>query len=122
MKALNFIPVVVFLLCSCGESVFIKHTLKAEKMGNCTTVNTAVKMESNINGERYIFEECLPDNFNEQQCTVKQVGDSVLVSFPEKAPQNSLYRLTLDVETNPPYHHIVLGTHDAIIIVPATKF
>lgn len=97
--------------------------MKAEKKGTCTNEISSVKMESNINGERYVFDECLPENFDGKTYEVVRKGDSLLVTFPA-APSAStaLFTVTLDIQANPVYTTIKLGERDPITIKTITKF
>lgn len=97
-----------FLLASCSNS-FINHELKADLTGDCMSVKQPVKMVSNINGERYEFNLCLDDGFDDKNYKVERKGDSLIVSFPKPATKASNYKLTLDIDAKPPYHHILLG-------------
>lgn len=110
-------------LCSCEEGSYIKHELTGTKKGACADENTAVKMESNINGERYVFEECLPEDFDGKAYDVVRRNDSLFVTFPQKqAGKTALFTLTLDIQANPVYKCIQLGGREPIHIKTITKF
>ena len=66
-------------------------------------------MISNINGERYEFDYCLNEGFDEKAYTVERKGDSLVVIFPKSTSKTALYKLILDIDAKPAYHHIVLG-------------
>ena len=111
----------IFFCCSCSDA-FINHSLKAERTGDCNSQPSPVKMISNINGERYEFEYCLPEGFNGKDYTVTRVGDSLLVKFPAKEGRLVGYKLTLDVDVKPPYRFITLGEGGQTISVkPAER-
>lgn len=107
MKYISLIAIIVWL-ASCSDS-FINHELKAERIGECTQQRNAVKMISNINGERYEFEYCLEENYNGKDYKVERKGDSLVVSFPVATTKAAKYKLTLDIDAKPTYHHILLG-------------
>jgi hypothetical protein len=98
----------ILLLSSCGPDTFINHEMKAEKIGTCTNDAVPVKMTGNINGERYDY-------------TIERSGDSLLVKFPATTKKTVLYKLTLDVDAKPAYHHIKLG-EQTLEIAPTDKF
>jgi hypothetical protein len=108
------------LIFSCSNS-FINHDLKYEKIGDCTAVPESINMISNINGERYEFYSCIDDGFDGQHYTVVRKGDSVIVNFPKTPSQKkAMYKLILDVDAKPNYHHIILDERE-LTIVPAEK-
>ncbi|HMD00455.1 MAG TPA: hypothetical protein VKH37_09890 [Ferruginibacter sp.] len=95
-------------LCSCSNS-FINHKLEYKKVGDCKETPKDIKMNSNINGERYEFLACADDDFDGKAYTVDRKGDSIIVAFPKSATKKqSLFSLTLDIDAKPAYHHIVL--------------
>ena len=109
----------IVLLSSCSNS-FINYELKAERIGECTEQRMPVKMISNINGERYEFDYCLNEAFNAKDYKVERKGDSLIVSFPKPEAKTALYKLILDIDAKPGYHHILLG--DKLLeIVPSEK-
>ena len=107
------------LLFSCSDS-FINHELKYEKIGECAAYSQTINMISNINGERYEFFSCIDDGFDGKNYTLVRKGDSVIVDFPKTATKKSLYKLTLDVDAKPNYHHIILDGRE-VTVVPAEK-
>ncbi len=115
-----FIIICCCFLFSCSDS-FINHELKSEKLGECTDYSQSIKMISNINGERYEFNSCLDDGFDGKNYTLLRNGDSIIVNFPKSTSQKkSLYKLILDVDAKPGYHHIILDGRE-ITIVPKEK-
>lgn len=102
--------IILVFLSACGPDNFINHQLQAEKMGSCTNKISPVKITSNINGERYEFEICLEDCFNEKNYIVERKGDSLLVQFPTPGNKpTALYKLILDIDAKPAYRNISLG-------------
>jgi len=107
-------------LFSCSNS-FINHELKYEKFGDCSDYSQSINMISNINGERYQFFSCIDENFDGKNYTLVRRGDSVIVDFPKTANQKkALFKLILDVDAKPNYHHILLDGRE-ITVVPAEK-
>ena len=105
---MKYLLVLVLFLSSCSNA-FINHDLKAEKIGDCALQSAPIKMISNINGERYEFNYCLEDGYDGKNYSVERKGDSLVVSFPKAANKTALYKLILDIDAKPAYHHIVLG-------------
>jgi hypothetical protein len=102
--------IVIVVLSSCANKPFINATLKAVKTGDCTEQLTPTEMNKNINGERYEFESCLPDNFNEKDFSVTRQGDTLLFNTTESSTtKTTLYKLTLDIDAYPQYRYIKLG-------------
>jgi hypothetical protein len=110
MKHFFAVAAAIFLF-SCADSTtpFINHELKAEKIGNCEQQIVKTNMVSNTAGERYEFQYCLEDGFDAKNYTVTRKGDSIMVSFPVTMKQVALYKVTLDIDAKPAYHHIFLG-------------
>jgi len=108
------------LLFSCSDS-FINHDMSADKIGDCATFSPAIRMISNINGERYEFLACGDDGFDGKNYTLVRRADSIIVDIP-KTPgkKQSLYKLILDVDAKPNYHHIILDGRN-VTVVPAEK-
>jgi hypothetical protein len=115
-----FTAAVILFLSSCSDS-FINHSLKAEKMGDCTNEVVHVKMISNINGERYEFQYCLNEGFNGKDYTVVRSGDSLLVQFPAASGKQVAYKLILDIDAKPPYRFITLGQGGQTIPIKAAE-
>lgn len=112
----TFIFICCCLLFSCSNS-FINHELKSEKLGECADFSPAIKMISNINGERYEFNSCIDDGFDGKNYTLIRKGDSIIVDFPKTASQKkSLYKLILDVDAKPNYHHIILDGRNVTVV------
>ena len=119
MKYALFVSAVI-LLCSCSDA-FINKTLKAEKLGECSNEAVPVKMISNINGERYEFQHCLDENFNEKDFSVERLGDSLIVKFPKPTGKLATYKLILDIDAKPPYRFITLGEGGQTIPIKAAE-
>jgi hypothetical protein len=118
----SILPATLLLLTSCiDEGDFVKHTLQAEKAGNCTGSEGEVKMVSNTNGERYQFAQCLPEGFVESDCKVSRQGDTVVVAFPEAKGVTARFNLTLDVDAKPRYHFISLGKQ-VLAVLPTSPY
>ena len=117
---MKYLFVLVIFLSSCSNS-FINKKLQAEKIGDCSNETAPIKMTGNINGERYEFNYCLDEGFDGKDYTVERSGDSLLVKFPAPVKKTALYKLILDIDAKPAYHHIKLGGQ-TLEIVPTDKF
>jgi len=113
MKYLNFIVVAV-LLASCSDS-FVNHELKFEKFGDCRTMETPIGIESNINGERYQFEQCMDDGFTGKEYTVERRADSLFVNFPKSGAKQARFKVTIDIDAKPAYHYISFDGRPVLI-------
>ena len=105
---MRYLLVLALFFSSCSNA-FINHDLKAEKIGDCAMQAAPIKMISNINGERYEFNYCLDEGYDGKTYSVERRGDSLVVSFPKAAGKTALYKLILDIDAKPAYHHIILG-------------
>ena len=107
-------------LFSCSDS-FINHSLKFEKLGDCSKERGPIEMISNINGERYKFDCCMDNDFDGKGYTVERKGDSVIVSFTKTTGKKQAeYNLILDIDAKPNYHHIILDGQE-LTIVPSER-
>ena len=106
----------VFLIAmycfSCKTKPFIKHELDYKKISDeCSGKDPMIKMNSNLNGERYEFEECLDYDFDGKKISVARRGDTVVVSF-SKAQQKKarvLFSITLDIDSYPRYNYMTIS-------------
>lgn len=111
---------VAILINACKEQVYLHHKLKFEKVAaNCSGEQQSFQMNSNINGERYEFNKCLPENFAKEQMTIARQGDTVVVHFegPAKDERQSEFHVVLDIDTYPRYNFLTIDG-DTFIIVP----
>ena len=70
-------------------------------------MNTEISVEANTIGERYVFQECLSAGYNGDG-KVERRGDTVDVKF-DNSNRESLYEITLDINTWPVYHFITIN-------------
>lgn len=104
------IVLLIVLLVSCKTKPYVKHSLNFEKIGdNCSKQETAMSMNSNLNGERFELQSCLDADFKKEQITSYQLNDTtVILKFERKNSQQSLYRLTIDLDAYPRYSLLIL--------------
>jgi hypothetical protein len=118
MKYILIATVVFF--ASCSDAPFIKHELKAEKLGPCTNDAVVINVSTNIMGERFTFNACVNDDFDGKQYSVERKGDSLVVKFPTESKKKTLYKMVLDIDAKPAYHFITLGSET--IAITTSKF
>ena len=105
--------IVLFLLVitifACNRKPFVDHKLRFEKISdNCENLKPSFRMVSNVAGERFEFEKCLPANFANDMMKITRQGDTVLVQFPKSAAPKVLYKITLDIDSYPRYSFITV--------------
>jgi hypothetical protein len=110
MKIISLI-IAIAILSSCENKPFINSTLKVDKVGDCSQQPSSTQMTKNINGERYEFETCMIDGFDDKHYTVTRQGDTLLLNLidPPVNEKMVLYKLTLDIDAYPQYRYIKLG-------------
>jgi hypothetical protein len=109
MKRFLLICITVVPLLSCNDN-YINHKIEFKRLGACGETSPLIQMESNIAGNRFVFNHCLPEDFNEKGYSVMRSGDTLLVSFKQK-PDQSLneFTITLDIDANPLYGYLRIG-------------
>jgi hypothetical protein len=99
----------IISLAACKTKPFVKHDLKFEKAaGNCNNMSADIKMNSNLNGERYEFQRCLDTDFHQEQLSSVQRGNVIELKFERKNPQQALYNLTIDLDAYPRYDTLII--------------
>jgi hypothetical protein len=103
--------IIVFLilvtLFACNRKPFVEHKLKFEKVADdCKDQQSYFRMNSNIGGERFEFEKCLPADFNKDQLHSTRKGDTVVITLPAPSQKNVVYHITLDIDSYPQYSFI----------------
>ena len=64
MNKIIICVLIISILSSCKDQAYLHHKLQFEKVAdNCAGGQQSFQMNSNINGERYEFNKCLPENF-----------------------------------------------------------
>jgi hypothetical protein len=109
MKSVSLF-VIIASLVSCNTKPFVKHSLSFEKIAdNCSNQSANISMNSNLNGERFVFESCLDADFTKAQVTSTQPNDStVLINFERKNAEQALYKLTIDLDAYPRYSLLII--------------
>lgn len=111
---------VLAMIASCKDQPYLHHKLQLEKVAdNCSSVSQKFEMNSNINGERFEFNKCLPDNFNKEQVIFTKKGDTVLVHFINAGVniKQSDFHIILDIDTYPRYNFLTIDG-DTFAIIP----
>jgi len=110
-RALFLLFAVSCYILSCDRKPFVEHKLKFEKVADdCSQQQSYFRLNSNVGGERYEFEKCLPADFNDDQVSTERRGDTVLVNFKKAATDqnNKVYHITLDIDSYPSYHFLTI--------------
>ena len=110
----------VFLFsCDVSHGPYLKHKVAINKVSeNCAAQSQQFSMNSNINGERFVFQECLDADTDESDVLITRSGDTVSIQFQKKGDSQHLYELTVDVNTQPRYNWLKIG-NSTIPIIPA---
>ena len=108
----------LFLSCDVSHVPYLKQKVKLEKVGdNCSGKSDTFNMNSNTNGERYTFQECLDASFDGAY-TVERKGDTVEVRIGKRPVVQSLYKITLDINTRPAYKFLTINGQTMAITIP----
>ena len=118
----TFFPLLVGILvfsCTSSEGPYFKHEMHAyEKLGdNCAAYDPKFSMVSNIIGERYEFQKCLPAGYKGSYEAARN-GDSVVINFPRATGPSGLFKIILDINTHPRYKSLVIDG-ESFTIIPA---
>ena len=108
----------IFVSCDVSHDPYLKHKVKLEKVGdNCSGKSETFNMNSNTNGERYTFQECMDVNSSEKNVIIERRKDTVFIQFKKTGQGTHLYSLTIDINTQPQYNWLVVG-ENTIAIIP----
>jgi hypothetical protein len=111
-----------FILSGCDVShgPYLKSKVEMKPLSdNCSGQSSTFSMNSNIIGERYVFQECLHAGAVKEDIKVTRAGDSVVISFNRKPTGEQLYEITVDVNTQPRYNWLTIGNNTFPIIPTA---
>ena len=111
MKNTLFVASLFCLLTSCDfkSKPYLKHDMEFEKIaGDCLQNDEAVSIDANIIGERYVFNECLDASFKGEY-SVERKGDTVEVKLGKPSGVQSLFKITLDINTRPAYRYLTIN-------------
>ena len=114
------IPLAAFVLLACDfkSKPYLKHDLAFEKMaGDCYGQTSSVSVNANVIGERFVFQECLDASFDGAY-TVERKGDTVEVRIGKRPVVQSLYKITLDINTRPAYKFLTINGQTMAITIP----
>jgi hypothetical protein len=119
---LIIVSLLVISINACKTKPFVNHKLKFEKVAaNCSNEQQSFQMNSNINGERYEFNKCLPGNFTKENVSFARQGDTVIVHFekPGANIKQSEFHIILDINAYPRYNFLTIDG-DTFIIIPTS--
>ena len=108
----------VLFSCDVKQDPYLKHKVKLEKVSdNCSGKSDKFNMNSNTNGERYTFQECLDANSSDKNVIIERRKDTVSIQFKRTGQGTQLYNLTIDINTQPQYNWLIVG-ENTIAIIP----
>ncbi len=116
-----FFIFILFFYLSCKTKPYLNKTITLEKVGaTCVNGDETIKMNSNINGERYEIYKCLDEDFKKNAITISRSGDTVNIIFDNQAKNKAFFKATIDIDTYPRYNFI--NINGAVTpIVPASN-
>jgi hypothetical protein len=101
----------VLLITSCSRKPFVSHKLELEKVADsCSQIQNYFRLSSNIAGDRFEFEKCLPAAFDNDHISTERKGDTVVVIFNRPAPDQKdvVFTVTLDIDSYPQYNFLTM--------------
>ena len=105
--------------CDIRTKPYLKHEVKFTRLSDhCAAKSDKFEMNSNINGERYVFQECLDPDFDKDRLVVERQSDTVVVQFKRSNPAQALYEIVLDIDSYPRYSFLTIGDN-TLTIIPA---
>jgi hypothetical protein len=113
MKSYNYIIFLfacnLLIACTSGTKPYFKHSLhKYEKVADgCASIDPKFRMVSNIIGERYTFQKCLPVSFKGSYMADRK-GDSVIIAFEKADEATAVFNIILDINTQPRYNYLII--------------
>jgi hypothetical protein len=110
MNKLNLFLLLTVMI-ACNRKPFVNHKLKLDKVSdNCGEQQNYFRVTSNIAGQRFEFEKCLPANFEKDHLDSERKGDTVVINFarPEAPEANVVYKVTLDIDSYPKYNFLTV--------------
>ena len=98
----------VICLFSCERKSYVSHKIKLEATGkSCEQISASFRMTSNMGGERYELEKCLPKAFDKSTVTSYRQGDTVVVKMNGQAGTD-VWQVTLDIDSYPAYRFLTI--------------
>ena len=110
---------ILMIACTSETKPYFKHSLhKYEKLNDgCANMDPKFSMVSNIIGERYTFQKCLPASYKGSYLAERK-GDSVIIAFEKQDGPTALFNIILDINTQPRYNYLTIDGN-TFQIVPA---
>ena len=108
-KTIAFLLIITMIACK--RKPFVNHKLKLDKVSeDCREQQDYFRSISNIAGERFEFEKCLPAEFSKDNITSERKGDTVVVNFDKAAASGRpvVYKVTLDIDSYPIYEFLTI--------------
>lgn len=109
MKRFLFALATLLFLQACKTSPHVTCDLEFTKAGDdCSQAGAGIKMNSNLNGERYEFQRCLDADFSKDNMHCEQRGNVVEVRFDRRNSRQVLFNLVLDLDAYPRYDTLII--------------
>ena len=107
------------IACASETKPYFKNSLhKYEKIEEgCANLDPKFSMVSNIIGERYTFQKCLPASYKGSYLAERK-GDSIIIAFEKQDGPTALFNMTVDINTYPRYNYLTIDGN-TFQIVPA---
>jgi len=108
------------LVTACKTKPYLEHKANIKIVANkCEGMDETVKMNSNINGERYEFYKCLNANFDESSLFIERRGDTISVKITTMPDNRALFKIILDIDTYPRYNFLEIDGN-VMPVIPAS--
>lgn len=121
MKYIVVATILFFSISSCKTKPFLKHKIQFEKLNDsCDAIDKSFGMNSNINGERYEFQECLDADFSKEKFSSIRQGDTIVLKFERSSSPQTLYKIIVDIDSYPRYSFVTIDG-ETFTIVPASN-
>jgi len=109
------------LLISCDMSPkpYLKHEVSLTPATGSCSEKSGLRIETNIIGERYLFQDCLLPGFRPADVTVQRHGDTVVIQYGRQSGAGQLVDFIVSVQTHPRYHFVNIAVITYPVITAA---
>ena len=116
-----FIIVISLLMLACDVSTkpYLKHEVELSYATGSCNEKTAMRVETNIIGERYHFQDCLQPGFSAKEVQVQRRGDTVAILYGRQSNTGQLVNFIVAIQTHPRYHFININGQTFPVVTAA---